>query len=90
LLLDLYEKTIDYVWRRLVNIADFYDRFRIAYGKSKHGLTMQTGLSLILEGDICMACDELVELAKSKTISLLKYCAVITSTSDMPYSIIFH
>jgi hypothetical protein len=36
-------------WERLANeifckLADFYEDFRIAYGKSKHGLTFQTGL----------------------------------------------
>jgi hypothetical protein len=79
LLLDVYDKTADYFWKRLVSFADFYDRFRIVYGKSKHELTMQTGLSLILENDFPRTIAEATDLEKS-----FLRCLDRKSHSEMP------
>lgn len=45
LLLRIYEETINHIKENLYTLANFYERYRIVYGKTKHGLTIQTGLS---------------------------------------------
>jgi hypothetical protein len=54
LLLRVYEETISHTTENLRVLANFYERYRIVYGKSKHGLTIQTGISLISDNDEIM------------------------------------
>jgi hypothetical protein len=101
LLLDVYDKTEDYFWKRLVSFADFYDRFRIVYGKSKHGLTMQTGLSLILENNFPVTIAEATDVEKSflrcldrKSQSEMPKGSIDAQSSDVPageyYNVVTH
>jgi hypothetical protein len=46
LLAELYEESENAAWNALGTLVEFYDKFRIIYGKSKHGLTFQTGATL--------------------------------------------
>jgi hypothetical protein len=39
----LYEESTETLQKMLETLASFYDRYRIIYGKSKHGLTIQSG-----------------------------------------------
>ena len=38
-----YDETQKIVMKKLINLIDFYDDFRIVYGKTKHGLTYHSG-----------------------------------------------
>ncbi len=42
-LIEVYQSTINEMKERILNLANFYDTFRIIYGKWKHGLTFQSG-----------------------------------------------
>ncbi len=39
----IFQKTVDIYSKKIATIAEFYDRYRIIYGKWKHGLTIQAG-----------------------------------------------
>lgn len=43
ILAKVYQETEEMLQEMLETLASFYDRYRIIYGKSKHGLTLQTG-----------------------------------------------
>lgn len=72
LLLDLYEMNYEYFWNRFQNLVDFYDKFRIVFGKSKHGLTMQTGIGMVLNEETPGTYIQPAEFNKSSLVCLDK------------------
>ena len=46
----VYRESENAAWDALGKMVEFYDKFRIIYGKSKHGLTFQTGATIDREG----------------------------------------
>ncbi len=60
ILIEVWEKTIDEMKRMILNLANFYDLFRLIYGKWKHGLTIQSGgdnLSVKFDNSIILVHD---------------------------------
>lgn len=46
LLVELYRESESTAWNALSTLVEFYDKFRIVYGKSKHGLTFATDVTI--------------------------------------------
>jgi hypothetical protein len=42
----IYSDTIEYMIKEITNLANFYDKYRIVYGKWRHGQTFQSGDTL--------------------------------------------
>jgi len=44
-----YAEIVEKIYKKLDTLAEFYENFRLIYGKTKHGLTVDPGLNLIAE-----------------------------------------